>query len=204
VVTVEGAHPHTPGAVIVATAGLDGHPPLISVDPGAAAARVETLPFIASARVQRHWPDGVTVTVSERVPVAAMAGPGSSWSILDKDGRTLQVVATSPPGLMVLAVHSAGGTVSPSPVGRTLPAGARDGLTVARTLPRAFSAQVVSVTEAADGTIDLGLNSGLTVVLGTDTDLASKYEDVAAIIAHGSLQGAHTIDVSVPASPAVS
>jgi hypothetical protein len=39
--------------------------------------------------------------------------------------------------------------------------------------------------------------------LGTDTELNAKYEDVAAIIAHASLVGATTIDVSVPQSPTV-
>ena len=56
---------------------------------------------------------------------------------------------------------------------------------------------------AADGTVDLALNSGLAVLLGTDTDLPAKYEDVAAIIAHASLHGATAIDVTVPASPTV-
>ena len=76
-------------------------------------------------------------------------------------------------------------------MGGTLPAAGSFGPAVARTLPPAFSAQVVSVTVAPDGTVDLALNSGITVLLGTDTDLPAKYEDVAAIIAHASLHGAH-------------
>ncbi len=76
-------------------------------------------------------------------------------------------------------------------------------LTVCRTLPPAFAAQVVSVTEAPNATVSLALNSGLTVLLGTTNDLHAKYEDVAAIIAHASLQGATTIDVTVPQSPTV-
>ena len=78
------------------------------------------------------------------------------------------------------------------------------GLEVCRTLPLAFSAQVVSVTVAPDRTVDLALNSGLTVVIGTDTDLNVKYQDVASIIAHASLKGVKTIDVTVPGAPTVS
>ncbi len=52
--------------------------------------------------------------------------------------------------------------------------------------------------------MDLALNSGITVLLGTDTDLHAKYEDVAAIIARASLHGAKTIDVTVAQSPTVS
>ncbi len=204
VVTVTGAHPHTPASAIEAAAGLAHHPPLLSIDPGTAAARVESLPFIASAQVRRHWPDGVTIAVTERVPVATMAGPAGSWSELDGRGRTLAVGAARAPGLPVLIVHGPTGPVPPAPTGSTLAPAAGPGLAVARTLPAAFAAQVVSVTVAPDGTVDLALDSGLTVQIGTDTDLTAKYEDVAAIIAHAPLQGAHTIDVTVPQSPTVS
>ena len=108
VVTVPGSHPHTTTAAVVAAARLGAHPPLISVDPGATAARVEALPYIASARVERHWPDGVTIAVTERVPVAVMAGPGAAWSVLDGDGRTLQVAPARPSGLLALDGDHAG------------------------------------------------------------------------------------------------
>jgi len=103
----------------------------------------------------------------------------------------------------VLAVAIAGGAAHPAAVGGTLGPGGSFGLIVCRTLPPAFSAQVVSVTEAANATVSLGLNSGITVLLGTDTDMQAKYEDVAAVIAHASLRGATTIDVTVPESPTV-
>ncbi len=202
-VSVSGLHPHTSDAAIVAAAGLEHQPPLISVDPGATARRVDALPFIASAHVHRHWPDGVTISVTERVPRLVMAGPGASWSVLDAHGRTLDVEAAPPPGLPALAVVTAGGAVHPARVGGTLTPAGSFGLIVCRTLPPAFSAQVVSVTEAADATVSLRLNSGITVLLGTDTDMEAKYEDVAAIIAHASLHGATTIDVTVPESPTV-
>ena len=84
VVTVIGSV-HTPDAEIVAAAGLGGHPPLIDVDTGAVAARVEQLPWVATAAVSRDWPDGVRIVVTERTPVAAVsatapAGPGTTGS----------------------------------------------------------------------------------------------------------------------------
>ncbi len=203
VITVTGAHPHTSRDAIVAAGGLTRHPPLIGVDPGTTAGRVEALPYIATAQVHRHWPDGVEVAVTERVPLVQMAGPAAAWSILDGEGRTLQVQPGRVPGLALLVVHGPGGVVPPAPVGGALPAGASAGLDVSRTLPPAFSGQVVSITVAPDRTVGLALTSGLAVLLGTATDLHTKYEDVAAIIAHGSLRGATTIDVTVPQSPTV-
>ena len=202
VVTVTGSHPDTSDLAIESAAGLVHHPPLISVDPGPVAERVESLPFIASAQVTRHWPDAVTIAVTERRPVVTMAGPAGSWSTLDGGGRTL-VVGASRPALPVLVVHAASGPVPPAAVGGSVAAAAVPGLEVARTLPPAFAGQVVSVTVAPDTTVSLALTSGLVVQLGTVSDLTTKYEDVAAIIAHAPLRGAHTIDVTVPQSPTV-
>ena len=204
VVTVSGKHPNTSTAAIVAAAGLVRHPPLIDVSPGSTAARIEALPYIATARVSRHWPDGVRIAVTERVAAVTMAGPTSSWSELDATGRTLAVQPARSPGVIVLIVTTPEGPVPPAAIGGSLPSFAQPGLHVCRTLPLAFSAQVVAVTEAANGTVSVALNSGLTVLLGTDSDLKQKYEDVAAIIAHASLRGAKTIDVAVPQSPTVS
>jgi cell division protein FtsQ len=203
VVTVTGIHPNTPTAAIVAAAGLARPVPLIDVDPGAAAARVEALPWVAGAEVTRHWPDGVNVAVTERAPVAVMAGPSTAWSQVDATGRVLAVVPARPPSLVELVVDTARGPLPPAPVGRTLPPVADPGLTVAASLPPAFAAQVTTVVVAPDATVNLALSSGLTVELGTATDLSAKEEDVAAIIAHASLRGKKVIDVTVPDAPAV-
>ena len=203
VIRVQGSHPQTSTEAIVAAAGLADHPPLITVDPATTSAQVECLPFIASATVARHWPDAVTISVTERVPKSTMAGPASSWSILDGDGRTLAATPGRPPSLPVLIVHGRQGPVPPASVGKIVSHEADPGLVVARSLPTAFAAQVVSITVAQDGTVSLDLHVGLTVLLGTTSDLTAKYEDVAAIIAHHTLPGAKVIDVTVPQSPVV-
>ncbi len=202
VVKVTGDHPNTSTAAIEAAAGVQHHPPLISVDPGPAAARIESLPFIASATVSRHWPDAVTIAVTERHPATTMAGPAASWSTLDGNGRTL-AVTTARPVLPVLIVDSAAGPVPPAPVGGTVAPAAEPGLQVARTLPPAFVGQVISITVASNQTVSLALTSGLVVLLGTVSDLTAKYEDVASIIAHAQLRGARSIDVTVPQSPTI-
>ena len=204
-VEVSGTHPHTSTTTILAAAGLAGHPPLIGVNAGAVAAKVEKLPWVATAQVSRNWPDHITIAVTERVAVAVMAGPATSWSEVDRTGRTVQVDASRAAGLVDLAVRDAkGGPVAPGILGSLAGPAALPALQVARTLPAAFSAQVTQVIGNPDGTVNLALNSGLTVLLGTDQDLHAKYEDVAAIIAGAPLQGAKTIDVTVPQSPTVS
>jgi cell division septal protein FtsQ len=63
-------------------------------DTGAAMRRVEGLPWVASARIQRTWPNRVTISVTERVPVARLAldgaDPTSTYALVDADGRVLE------------------------------------------------------------------------------------------------------------------
>ncbi len=204
VVTVEGPHPHTSTAAIVRAAGVVSRPPLISVDPSVAAAAVERLPWVGKATVARSWPDGVVITVTERRPVATMSAPGGRAALVDATGRTLEVVASRPSGLPALVIHQGGSVLAPAAVAGFLPTPAGAALDVAATLPPAFSAQVIQVVGSAGGTVELDLNSGLTVLLGNATDLSTKYHDVASIIAAAPLKGAHTIDVTVPSAPVVS
>ena len=159
-VVVTGNHPHISTATILAAAGLAGHPPLISVNTGVVAARVERLPWIATARVSRNWPDHITIAVTERVPVASMAGPGTSWSEVDRTGRTVQVDAARVPALVDVAVRDAKGGVPPAPLGSITDTADLPALRVARTLPAAFVGQVTQVIGNADGTVDLALNFG--------------------------------------------
>ena len=71
--TVRGAdHTGRRGRARRRPALLD-HPPLIDVDPKSVAARVEALPWVAHAVVVRHWPDSVTIIVTERVPLGSVA-----------------------------------------------------------------------------------------------------------------------------------
>ena len=150
VVTVVGSV-HTPAAEIEAVAGLAGHPPMVDVDPGAAAARLERLPWVRSATV--HAP------VARRG--AGHRGRG------DPGGRLGP--ARRPPGARPRSGPWWTGTAGcwptarprrrascawwrrrrPGAPGSWLGAAAVPGFEVAATLPRAFSAQVTAVVVAA-------------------------------------------------------
>ncbi|HXX91965.1 MAG TPA: FtsQ-type POTRA domain-containing protein [Acidimicrobiales bacterium] len=195
-VTVRGSL-HTPAPVVLATAGLDASPPLVEVDPGAAAARLERLPWVARATVVRRWPDSVTVTVVERVPVAAVDRRGGV-ALVDASGRVLAWPAAAPAGLPLLA--------APVGVGRpgsTLGAGARPGLTVAAALPPALARRVQGVDVGRDGTVTLDLGSGLRAELGAPSTLGAKLEALASVLAGAQPHGPALIDVTVPDEPLV-
>lgn len=197
VVTVVGSV-HTPVATVVRAAGLESAPPLLDVG-AQATAGVERLPWVQSAQVTREWPDGVRVDVHERVPVAVVAGGASPSDLflVDRSARVVAAVKKPPSGLVEIS-----GGPAPGPPGSVI-ARDRGALEVVASLPKAFSHQVKGVRAQAGGDVSVLLGSAITVELGPPTDLAAKYEDVAAILSGAQLVQGDVIDVSAPGAPVV-
>jgi cell division protein FtsQ len=197
-VTVRGAH-HIPVATVVEVAGLTRHPPLLDVDAGLAAARLEKLPWVRSAVVERHWPDSVSVVVTERVAVASVALPAGGVAIVDGSGRVLAHESDAPAGTVALVVpHVAG------PPGSVLGSTASGALTVARDLPLPLRSRVTTViAETGEGVV-LDLGGGLRAVLGPPSGLGAKFEALESMLAGTRLAGPAVIDLTVPEEPTVS
>jgi hypothetical protein len=196
-VTVTG-DVHETAAQVVAQAGLGSHPPLLDVNTGAAAARLEQLPWVRTAAVDVSWPDGVHIAVTEEVARFTATTPAGTWETLSDDGRVLSEAVTRPPGLLLLTVP-----VAPGRPGSFLSAKDAAGLRVASTLPASFAAQVTAVTVEPAGWVQLALTTPVLVNIGTATQLAAKYEDVSSILAGATLHNGDVIDVSVPPAPTV-
>ena len=118
---------HETAAQVVAQAGLASHPPLLDVNAGAAAARIEQLPWVRSAAVHVSWPDGVHIAVTEETPRFVASTPAGTWATLSGDGRVLGASPARPPGLLL----ADGARSRPARPARVLPsrdaAGARGG-----------------------------------------------------------------------------
>jgi cell division protein FtsQ len=196
-VTVTG-NVHESAAQVIEQAGLASQPPLLDVDPGAVAARIERLPWVRSASVGVSWPDGVHIRVTEETPRFAVSVAGNRWAAVSADGRVLAVSAAREDGLITLVVPQ-----PPGIPGTVLPARDGAGLDVASTLPAAFASQVTGVTVEPAGWVQLTMTTPITVDIGTATQLTAKYEDVSAILAGATLHNGDVVDVSVPDAPTV-
>jgi len=194
--TVRGAQ-HTGTQAVLAAAGLLDDPPLIDVDPGTVAARVERLPWVAHAVVVRHWPDSVTITVTERVPLGSIARPGGGVAVVDASGRILAWQSAAPPGLVLDA------PVSPGPPGAVLAPTARPALQVGAALPAPLAGRVRDVAVDARGMVTLDLGGGVSAALGTTAELPAKLTAVASVLAGAPVKGPAVIDVTVPDEPTV-
>jgi cell division protein FtsQ len=91
---------------VLAAAAIDRGTPLLRVDTDAAAARVASIPEVASVSVRRDWPHGVDVVVTEREPLAAVH-TGEQFRFVDAAGVVFGAAAQRPRGLPLVDVSAA-------------------------------------------------------------------------------------------------
>ncbi len=185
---------HTAVATVLSALGAGRGTPMIDVDADAATARIEALPWVAEARVQRLWPGTVRVVVVERRAVAVVAHPGG-WAALDASGRVLAVDPERREGLVALD-----GRRDAAP-GTTLGGDDRALLRAVGDLPADARGDVVSLQRGEEGLVAT-LDAGPCLVLGDATDLEAKMRAAAAVGQDADLDGGR-IDVRVPTAPAL-
>jgi cell division protein FtsQ len=192
---------HESRAQVLSAAGVEGHPPLVDVDAGAAQARLEALPWVRRARVTRLWPDTLRIVVSERRPVAVLPGSGARqgrWALVDATGRVLAWSTARPAALPTLVVP-----VRVPGAGASLGPGARPALlavvAAAGRLPLAVSA----VKVGPGGAVTLVLAGGVQAELGPARQLSSKVAALRSVLLGAPASGPEVVDVEVPGEPTV-
>jgi cell division protein FtsQ len=176
---------------VIAASALGTGTPLVSVDTGGAASRVEKLPQIASAQVSVDWPHTVVITVTERVP-AALIPNGSGYDVVDVSGVAFKTVASPIAGLAVIQVQ--GGAA----VKAVVVPGA---LAALKALPPNIAHEVTGIAASSEYSIALALRGGITVEWGGGDNAAAKAADLVALMRAGR---ATRYDVSAPEAPAMS
>lgn len=219
------ATPHVAIPQVLAVTGLADHRPMVEVNAGAAASRLDGLPWVASARVSRQWPSTVTVTIRERRAVAQVSGPGGSV-VVDATGRVLTTPQAATAGLPTLigappagrpGTWLAGGSL------RTPPRGAVGvSLAVASALPAPVANRVATVSVDGHGVVTLALMPGPTTVslgevaapgdpaTGTavtgstvPVTLARQVAALSTLLSTVDLSKVGQIDLTVPDRPAL-
>jgi cell division protein FtsQ len=169
--------------------------PLAEVDTTAAAQRVEALPFVRSARVQRLFPNRVRIRLTERMPAAFASRPAGNFALLDDTGRVLADRPDRPADLP--EVTGAGETPSP---GQWLPP-VRPALAVYLALTDPLRRQVSAAGVDGDSvTLRVG---GRDVRFGAPDHLEAKVAALSALLEHLGDRPVIAIDVRVPSAPVV-
>lgn len=198
-VTVTGAV-HESRQAVLRAGGLMGSPPLFDVSSARSAAAIEALPWVQSATVDRRFPDGLTVSVTERTPLVAMSRRGGASALVDGSGRVLSWSAGAPPAgtIVLIALVRVGAP------GTHLTGSVQGGLAVAQSLgPAGLEGKVQQVVEAADGSVTLVLAGGVRALLGQAEQVGSKLDALASVLAGAAPAGAEIIDLRVPGEPTV-
>jgi cell division protein FtsQ len=192
-VRVEGVS-RTDAADVRKAAGIDRGDPMVGVDTDRAAARIEDLPWVAQATLDRRWPGTIEVSVTERQPVAIVAAGEGRVGLVDEDGRVLQITRQAPVGLP--AVTGVGRRITE---GEELGNGARDALMVVRALGERLPGVVASVSSD----LDASLAAGGQIRFGSTDDLDDKIVAVETVLADVDIACLEVLDVRVPGSPAL-
>jgi cell division protein FtsQ len=196
-VTVTGEHLVT-SAQVVAAADVPLGTSLISVDAGQVAQRVEGIRQVASVTVSKDWPDHLTITVRERVPVVAVRMAAGGYDLVDPSGVLVVWSRTRPARLPLYQTSVDGGALRGNP-------GLAMAAAVLAELSPALSKQVAEVSasqvQAGQGStpgdanqVLLGLRDGKTVLWGGTGYAAQKNRELAVLLSGA----AHYVDVSAP------
>ena len=178
-----------------AGAGLRRGEPMISVDTARAARRLEALPWVDTATVERAFPNTVRIHVTERVAAALASRPGGGWVLLDPGGRVLAEPADRPGNLPEVI----GAGVTPPP-GATL-AAAGPALQVLAALPDALRRRVTDATLDGDS---VTLHTGPREIrIGPPAQLAAKVAALGVLLERVGNRPVAALDVRVPQAPVV-
>jgi cell division protein FtsQ len=186
---------HTDPAAVAVASGVPRGAALLTLDTGAVARRVEALPWVRTARVERRWPGTIRIAVSERTPAATMPVGVGRTALVDATGRVLAVVDPGrplPTGLPT--VRGAGGHPQ---AGDTLGPRARRAVEVARAVGESLPGTVTEVSTDLDAT----LVTGGTVRFGSVGDLDDKIVAVETVLTDVDVACLNVLDVRVPGSP---
>ena len=199
-IRVEGASPALAADIRRELHRYDGRS-LVGVDASAVEHRVDALPAVRSATVDRAFPHTLRIHVVPELPVAVLRRGADSF-LVSARGR---VIAPVPRG-----AHRALPRIwLPASTGIDLGSvlGGADGGLAARSLAAfvgsGFPGRVTFV-RALDGQITLGLRGGLEIELGAPVDLRLKIAIAHAIVpslAAPSAGGPTYLDIAVPERP---
>jgi cell division protein FtsQ len=196
-ISVHGA-PGVPRSEVIAKSGLGSDTPLVDVDTVAVEARLESIPLVGTAEVVKHWPDGISIVLTQRFPLAQVPprAAGGAWDVVDRSGRVLYRSHKQVSGLPVVLAGSLAGAP-----GSCLAAAAKPLLAVAAVLPGLLAPKVRGIGLDQSGQVVLQLSGKTVALLGNTSEVAEKLVSLATVIHDVRMRDIGQIDLTAPGSP---
>jgi cell division protein FtsQ len=198
-IRVAGSY-HMGRAQVVEASGIREGDRLFDLDPNAAVRKVERLPWVRTARVERRWPDGVTIRVTERAPVATIATEGGSKLAITTGG-----VVAGRASALDLALPTVTLETGVPRVGTRLPEAVARSVEVVGALPESITARMSGAAVAADGDMTVAQAPSGEIRLGRAERVAAKFLAAETILGGAvQLERLCRLDVRIPTAPTVS
>ena len=154
---------------------------------------------VLGVEVEREWPSGVTLVVTEREPAMALQGGGSTW-LADGAGEVYEQVEDPSNKLPLIELRT-----DPQDLDRATVTGLAE-LWRLRPDPAELEGDLTPPSVDRDGEIEMEVGQ-VTLVWGPPTDNELKWSVVTALIGQETIdpEGALpiTIDVRIPGTPVV-
>ncbi len=171
-VAVEHVHisgVHGPDAIEIRVALEDSARRMTTMDFNAGALRsaLASYAIVAALQVRTSFPHTVSISVSERPPVAELVSAGQRTAVA-ADGTVLG------PALSSSSLPSVSGSVEPAPGARLNEPSALAAVTVLGAAPTPLARNVARVYEGPEG-LTVAMRSGLLVYFGNDTRPHAKW-----------------------------
>lgn len=198
-IAVTGAG-RTDAADVAAAAAVRPGDPMMDLDMAVIEARLEQLPWVATATARRDWPGVLDIAITERRAVAAV-GFGDHWVLADSSGRVLAPAAPDETGLVRVLVSGGEASGDEAPV----PGQALTGATLGIVQLAAAAADTVgdrldTVTTDPERGAVLSVG-GIEAIVGAPDDIDSKLTALVTLLDRVDLRGVTTIDLRVPGAP---
>ncbi|MEY4873552.1 MAG: UDP-N-acetylenolpyruvoylglucosamine reductase [Actinomycetota bacterium] len=189
-VQVEGAKYADAALVRSVSDSLKGKS-VLTVDTKTASERLESDPWIKSARITTSLPSRVLIQINERIPVAWFLGVDNRARVIDEDGLVLSVVEGRPTQYMWID-----GTGPNLTAGASSTATYRAAGQLAMSLPSELAPMVEHLGVAGSEQITMTLKTGTVINFGAPVDMRNKLVNVVVLLRRQDVNSIISIDVS--------
>jgi UDP-N-acetylmuramate dehydrogenase len=189
-VDVEGAQYTSAELVQSVVESLKGHS-VLTVDTRQAERRLESNPWVESARVQTFLPNRAVIEIAERTPVAWFVGVDNRARVLDSQGRVIDVVVGQP--TQYRQIVGVGPNLTAGAIASSEYQGAAQ---LAVAIPAELDPIVANFGVGGPNVVTMTLTTGTVINFGKPVDVRNKLISIVVILRRQDPNGIESIDVS--------
>lgn len=189
-VTIEG-NVYTSASTLDEASRLLRGKSIFTLDTKAASAIIEGDPWVANARITKHFFRSVVVEIEERIPVVWYVGTDNKARVIDANGSVIAVLDGWPTKYLQVAGY--GPNIE---AGQTTDEVYKAAAQLVTALPDEIRSKTQGLQLSPSGSLSLVLKTGTIIRFGEPTDLQNKLVAVVVLLRRQDPGAIKAIDVS--------